>query len=150
MMKFVAAMIVVAGMMLAGCGSGSNGNGGNVNGNWTAALTDSNNNPVFDFTTSLSENTSNGALTVSNFSFTTNDPNCSITQGTETGSFVLSGNFSGNVSGKFLFTATSGNGNNAALNLTGTVNGGSISGSWVLAGTGSGCTGSGTFTMTKA
>jgi hypothetical protein len=147
MKKFAVAVLLAAGMALAGCGSGSKS--GNVNGNWTAALTDSNNNPVFAFTTSLSENTSNGSLTVSNFTFTTSDPNCSITQASETGSFVLSGDFNGNVSGKFLFTATSGNGNNAALNLTGTVNGGTITGTWVLVGTTSACTGSGDFTMTK-
>lgn len=147
-MKILAAAVLVLAGMALGCGSGNNSSG-NVNGNWTAALTDSNNNPVFAFTTSLSENTSNGSLTVNNFTFTTNDPNCSISQASETGSFVLSGNFSGNVSGKFLFTATSGNGNNAALNLTGTVNGGTITGTWALVGTTSACTGSGNFTMTK-
>ena len=76
MKKFAVAALVAAGMALAGCGSGSKS--GNVNGNWTAATTDSNNNPVFAFTTSLSENTSNGALPVTNFTFTANDPNCSI------------------------------------------------------------------------
>lgn len=39
MKTFVVAMLVVAGLALTGCGS-SNNHSGNINGNWTAALTD--------------------------------------------------------------------------------------------------------------
>ena len=100
MKKFAVGVLLSAGLVLAGCGSGNN-NSGNVNGNWTAALTDSNNNPVFAFSTSLVATGSNGSLTISNLTFSTNDPSCSITEATETGSFVLSGNFNGKVSGTF-------------------------------------------------
>jgi hypothetical protein len=148
MKKFAVGVLLSAGLVLAGCGSGNN-NSGNVNGNWTAALTDSNNNPVFAFSTSLVATGSNGSLTISNLTFSTNDPSCSITEATETGSFMLSGNFNGNVTGKFLFNITSGNGNNADLSLTGTANGGAISGTWALVGGTVSCTGSGNFTMTK-
>jgi hypothetical protein len=148
MKKFAVGVLLSAGLVLAGCGSGNN-NSGNVNGNWTAALTDSNNNPVFAFSTSLVASNNGSSLTISNLTFTTNDPSCSITEATETGSFMLSGNFNGNVTGKFLFNITSGNGNNADLSLTGTANGGTISGTWSLVGGTVSCTGSGNFTMTK-
>jgi len=88
-----------------------------------------------------------GSLSVSNFSFSTNSP-CFVSGETESGSFTLSGNFNGTVNGKFGFTVQSGSpaGNN--LMLSGTANGNTISGTWSVTGS-SGCTGNGTFTMTK-
>ena len=90
-MKMLAvAMLLVAGLTLAGCGS--NNNPANINGNWTATLTGSQN---FNFTTSIIEN-SDGTVSVSKFTFSSN-PSCFASGETETGTFALSGNFNGNV-----------------------------------------------------
>ena len=147
MKKFGVMVLLFASLTLVGCGS-SNHTPGNINGNWQATLSDTNGNPVFAFSTSLVASGSNGALTVSNFTFTTNDASCPISGGTETGTFTFTGDFNGNVSGHFQFDITSGTSNNADLTLTGTVTGNSIAGTWSLSG-GSGCTGNGSFTLTK-
>jgi hypothetical protein len=153
MKKFLLALslvclVFVCTAALVGCGSGSNHSSGNINGNWTATLTDSNSNPVFVFTTSLTANNGSSTLNVTNFTFTTNDASCSISGGTETGSFTVSGDFNGNVTGQFQLQVTAGSPANADLTLTGTVNGNTISGTWSLTG-GTGCSGSGNFTMTR-
>ncbi len=145
MKKFAVAMLLAAVMALVGCGSSSH-NSGNVNGNWTAALQDTNGNPVFAFTTSLTATGNGSQVTVSNFNFTSNS--CSFNASTETASFVLSGNFNGNVSGSFQLSVASGSPSNDTLVLNGTVNGGTISGSWSVTGSTS-CAANGTFTMTK-
>jgi hypothetical protein len=146
MYRFALTVLIAAGMVLAGCGSGSNHNSGNINGNWTASLTDTNGSPVFGFGTSLVVN-SGGTLSITNFNFTTNS-SCFVSGETETGSFVLMGDFNGNVSGKFDFSISSGNPAGNTLALSGAVNGGTITGTWTLTG-GIGCTGNGNFTMTK-
>jgi hypothetical protein len=64
------------------------------------------------------------------------------------GAFTLNGNFNGQVNGAFSMTVQSGSPAGNKLTLTGTVHGNSITGQWVLTGS-SGCTGTGTFTMTK-
>ena len=69
MFKVALAVVLVAGLALAGCGSQSH-NSGNINGKWTATLTDSNGNPMFGFGTSLTVS-DDGTLVVSNFNFTT-------------------------------------------------------------------------------
>ena len=145
MKQFAVAILLVAAMTLAGCGS-SNHNSGNINGNWTAALQDANGVPVFAFTTSLTAANSGSTVTVTNLNFTTNS--CSFTAASETASFVLSGNFNGNVSGSFQLALSSGGPSNDTLTLNGTVNGNTISGSWTATGT-TNCSTSGTFTMTK-
>jgi hypothetical protein len=69
---------------------------------------------------------------------------------TESGSFALSGDFNGNVTGQFQYTVTSGQPAGNVLTLTGAVSGNTISGQWTLSGnTPSGCSGSGNFTLTK-
>lgn len=144
-MKLAATGLLVLGLTLIGCGTSSN-KAGNVNGNWTATLTDNNGAQVFAFKTSLVEAT-NGTLTISNFSFSTNSP-CFVSGGTESGSFALSGNFNGNVAGKFGMNVQSGSPGGNTLTLSGVVSGNTIAGSWTLSG-GTSCTGSGSFTMTK-
>jgi hypothetical protein len=144
--KLGIAVLLAVCLALIGCGS-SNSNPSNINGNWNAALTDTGNTTVFTFGTSLVANNSNGTLTVSNFSFSTNS-SCFVSGETESGSFVLSGNFNGNVTGKFQFNVTSGSPSGNALTLSGTANGNTIGGTWTLTG-GTGCTGSGNFIMTK-
>jgi hypothetical protein len=145
MKKFAVAMVIAVSFVLAGCGSNHSSN---INGNWTATLADNNTgNPVFNFATSLVVN-GDGTLSISNFSFSTNS-SCFNTGETESGSFALTGNFNGNVSGKFQFTVQSDAPSNNTLQLTGTVNGNTIAGNWSVVG-GVGCNTSGTFTMTKS
>jgi hypothetical protein len=144
MKNFAVGMLLAVSMMLAGCGS--NSKSGHINGNWTATLTDSNSTQVFAFTTSVIEN-SDGTLSISNFTFSTSS-SCFVSGETESGTFALGGNFNGNVSGSFGMKVQSGSPSGNVLNLTGTVNGNTITGTWTLTG-GTGCSGSGNFTMTK-
>jgi len=116
MKQFLVAVLLVLGLALAGCGSGSHS--GNVNGTWNATLLDTNNTTVFSFGTSLVTN-GDGSLTITNFQFTSNSP-CFISGETESGSFSLSGDFNGNVSGSFGFTVSSGSPAGNTLKLNGT------------------------------
>lgn len=145
MKHFFAAILLVFGLALVGCGTNSN-NPANINGTWNATLLSNNNSTTFAFGTSLSVNT-DGSVAISNFKFTTNSP-CFVSGETETGSFTLSGNFSGQVNGSFGMTVKSGSPSGNTLTLNGTANGNTIAGTWTLTGS-SGCTGSGTFSMTK-
>lgn len=145
-MKTLAITVLLGlGLTLLGCGTGSNP--GSINGNWTATLTDTNGSQQFAFTTSLVATGGSGTVTVNNLSFSTNSP-CFVSGQTAVGTFVLSGNFNGNVSGQFGMSVLSGNPGGNTLTLTGAVSGNTISGNWTLSG-GSGCTGRGTFTMNR-
>ena len=147
MKNFVVAMLLATSLALTGCGAGAgNNNSGNINGNWTASLTDMGGNAVLGFATSLAVN-GDGTLLVTNFKFTTNS-SCFVSGETESGSFILSGDFNGNVTGKFQFTVTSENPSGNTLTLTGTVNGGTITGTWMLVG-GINCADNGNFTITR-
>jgi hypothetical protein len=141
MKTLAVAIFLVAALTLAGCGSS---NPTNINGNWTATLAGSQN---FNFTTSIIEN-SDGTVSVSKFSFSSNS-SCFVSGETETGTFALSGNFNGKVTGKFGMIVTSGTPSGNTLALTGDANGNTITGTWTLTGS-SGCTGSGNFTMNKS
>ena len=146
MKRFAIALPLVLAAILAACGSSSSSN--SINGNWRATLTDASGNPAFGFTTALTEN-GNG-VSGSNLTFTTATP-CFGSDATETGGFSLSGNANGVQSGGFTLSVQSGassNGSNT-LNLNGTLNNNAISGTWTLSGTGTGCTGSGNFSMVK-
>lgn len=145
MKQFAVLILLVIGLALVGCGS--NSNPASINGTWNATLMGNNNTTAFAFGTSLSTTGSNGSLTITNFSFTTNS-SCFVSGETESGSFTLSGNFSGQVNGKFGMVIQSGNPSGNTLTLAGTAKGNTITGTWTLAGT-AGCNGSGTFTMTK-
>lgn len=145
MRKLVVALWLGLGLMTVGCGSAKNS--ANLTGNWTASLTDNRGGQVFAFTTSLVATGSSGTLTVNGFRFSTNSP-CFVSGDTESGMFALSGDFNGNVSGQFGMSVLSGSPGGNTLTLTGTVSGGTISGTWILAGS-VGCSGSGKFTMTR-
>jgi hypothetical protein len=108
---------------------------------------DSNGAPVFAFTTSLAQN-SGTVVSVTNLSFTTATP-CFASGGSETGSFMLSGNFNGNVTGAFQLGVHSGTPSGNTLVLQGTVKNNTISGTWTLTGVTAGCSGSGNFIMNK-
>ena len=145
MRKLAAALLLGMGLILVGCGADKNS--GNINGNWTATLTDGSGGQEFAFTTALVATGSSGTLTINSFQFSSNSP-CFVSGETERGTFALSGDFSGNVSGQFGMSVLSGSPGGNTLTLTGKVSGGTISGSWILAGS-SGCNGSGKFTMTR-
>ena len=142
MKQFGVALLLVLAVVLVGCGGP--GNHGNINGVWNASLIDSHNTSLFTLGMSLIVN-GDGTLSINNFKFTSASP-CLVSADTETGSFMLTGDFNGNVTGTFGFAVT-GTPAGGTLNLTGTANGNTISGNWTL--NGSGCSGSGTFTMTK-
>ena len=145
MKQFAVAVVVAVGLVLIGCGSSNNSSSNTINGNWNANLMSGGNTPVFAFGTSMTEN-SDGTVTITNFSFTTSSP-CFDSE-TESGSFTLGGNFNGSVGGKFGMTVQSSTPIGNTLTLTGAVSGNTITGTWTLTGS-SGCTGSGSFTMTK-
>jgi hypothetical protein len=145
MKNLAVAILLVVTLALAGCGSNSKDHG-NINGNWTALLTDANGSLVFKFATSLIVN-GDGTLSINNFSFSTNSP-CFVSGETESGDFAFTGDFNGNVTGHFDLTVVSGSPSGNTLTLSGTVNGNTITGTWTLSG-GTGCTGSGNFTMTN-
>ena len=145
MKQFAAVVLLSVCLLSVGCGNNS-GDPLNINGTWNATLSENGNNTVFSFGTSLVVN-GDGTLTVTNFNFTTNSP-CFVSGESESGSFTLSGNFNGNVTGHFNFVVQSGSPAGNTLTLSGTANGNTISGTWTLTG-GTGCTGSGTFTMVR-
>lgn len=115
-----------------------------INGTWTAALTGT---QTFNLTTSLTEASNNG-LNVTNLTFNSQDP-CFPGTSTATGAFVVSGTFNGVSSGGFQMTVNSSSGGNQ-LQLNGTLHNNTITGTWTLTGSTSGCAGSGTFTMNKS
>jgi hypothetical protein len=144
MKQFGIAIVLALGLVLAACGGGNSSSSNTVSGNWTATLTGT---PALAFTTSLTQS-SGTVVTGTNLSFTTST-NCFTSGGSQTGSFALSGNFNGNITGVFQLTITSGTPSGNTLVLQGNVNNNTISGTWTLTGVTSGCTGNGTFTMTK-
>ena len=147
MKQFGIAMVMAAGLILLACG-GSSSTSNTVTGNWTATLTNSDGTPAFAFTTSLTQSNGTATVTGTNLSFTTSTP-CFTSGGSQTGSFVLSGNFNGNISGAFQLTITSGTPSGNTLVLQGTVNNNTITGTWNLTGSTQGCTGNGTFTLNR-
>ena len=144
-MKSIAAVLLLAASFaLSGCGSNSTVNG-NINGTWTATM-NSSGAESFGFVTNLVVN-SGGALGTSSFNFTVNNTPCVFPVTTESGSFTISGNFNGQVSGAFNYVITSTGATINTLTLAGTVNNGQITGTWTVSGASGGCGGNGTFTM---
>ena len=147
-MKLLGVVLLALVWLLGACGGGDP-RSGNINGNWTATLTDTDtSSPVFSFTTSFTQSNGMG-LNVTRFTFTTSSP-CFVSDQTETGTFALSGDFNGNVTGLFGLTIQSGTPNGNSLALQGSVKNNVISGTWTLSGVTSGCTGNGVFTITRS
>jgi len=142
-MKKLAILLGLA-VFLAAC---STSNHAAINGTWTAVLSDTNGAQVFNFTTDLTAVSNNG-LSVSNLHFNSQS-GCFPGTSTATGAFVVSGTFNGMSSGGFQLTVNSSSGGNQ-LQMNGTLNNNTVSGTWPLTGTTSGCTGSGTFVMNKS
>src|ERR1700680_4584934 len=147
MKQFGIAMVMAVGLILLACG-GSSSSSNTVTGKWTATLTNSDGTPAFAFTTSLTQSNGTASVTGTNLSFTTSTP-CFTSGGSQTGSFVLSGNFNGNISGAFQLTIASATPSGNTLVLQGTVNNNTITGTWNLTGSTQGCTGNGTFTLNR-
>ncbi|HEY1678025.1 MAG TPA: hypothetical protein VGG04_09990 [Candidatus Sulfotelmatobacter sp.] len=145
MKQFFLAALLAVGLVLVGCGSNSS-NPATLNGTWNATLLDLNSTTVFTFGTSLAVN-GNGSLTITNFRFNSNSP-CFVSGESESGSFALMGNFNGQVNGRFGLSVQSGSPSGNTLTLSGSANGNTISGTWTLTG-GTGCSGSGSFTMVR-
>jgi len=141
------AVLLLACLSLIGCGSSnSNPHMNNVNGNWDATLMSGDNVSMFQFGTSLTADR-NGVLTISNFDLTTNSA-CFADGETVSGSVTLGADIQASPNGQFgmLIQSNPPSGNKLVLSGTDKVN--TISGNWTLTGS-SGCTGAGTFTMTK-
>lgn len=147
MNRRVIAVLLGLTLVLGGCGNGNSPNAGNVNGNWSATLTNTDSTPAFAFTTTFTQ-MSGSSVNVTNLTFTTASP-CFVSGESETASFTLGGNFSGNVTGAFQLAIKSGNPSGDTLTLQGTVHNNTITGTWTLVGISSGCTGSGNFVVTK-
>jgi len=142
MKKATAVVLMALTLIFSSCGSNSHGN---INGIWSATLSNATAS-MFTFQTTLSVN-ADGSLGTTNFSLTLNNTPCSFPATTESGSFTLSGNFNGQVSGKFHYVITSTSAEPSILTLDGTVSGGQITGTWSVTGGVETCTGNGTFTM---
>jgi len=146
MKKIISIVLLSVGLILSGCGSGSHATG-NIDGTWSATLSNSTLANEFIFMTHLTVN-ADGSLGTTSFNISVDSTPCDFTTSTESGSFTISGNFNGQVSGKFHYIVTSTGAEVDTLTLDGTVSGGQITGNWTVSGATPNCTGSGTFTMT--
>lgn len=144
MKSITAVLLLVASVALSGCGSNSTATG-NINGTWNATL-NSSGTETFAFVTNLTVN-SGGALGTNSFIITVNNTPCVFPVVTESGSFTISGNFSGQVSGAFHYVVASTGATVNTLTLDGLVSSGQITGTWTVSGATGGCSGNGTFTM---
>jgi|SRR5580698_2754404 hypothetical protein len=144
MKKIAAIAFLGISLILSSCGSNTHATG-NINGLWTAALSSSGA-TTFTFMTNLTVN-ADGSLGSSSFNLTLNNSPCTFPTTTESGSFTISGNFNGQVSGTFHYVITSTGAQVNTLTLDGTVSGGLITGNWTVTGATANCTGNGTFTM---
>jgi hypothetical protein len=144
MKKITAIALLGLTLILSSCGANSH-LVGNINGLWAATLSSSGA-ATFRFITNLTVN-ADGSLGSSSFNITLNNLPCTFAATTESGSFTISGNFNGQVSGTFHYVIMSTGVEVNTLTLDGTVNGGVISGTWTVSGAIANCTGNGTFTM---
>jgi len=141
-------------LMLIGCGSSTSSTVKTANGTWESALIGSDAGVgVFNFITQFSVGTG-GTLSVSYLSFLTTGPCFPISGDTASGSFDVTA--SGTTpAANFQFTVQSGS-NTLTMTRTaagttespGNITWWKITGTWTLTG-GTGCAGSGTFTMTR-
>jgi len=132
--------------MLMACGGGSSS--GTLTGNWAATLTNSDGETELTFNATLTQGSSS-SITVANLVFTT-ATTCFDSGTTGTSTFSPSGTSS--VAGTFQMTLQSSMKNTNGMNqltLQGTSSSNTINGTWNLSGTGSGCKGSGDFSMIR-
>jgi hypothetical protein len=144
MKNIMAVILLGTSLILASCGSNSHATG-NINGEWAATLSNTSSN-VFAFNSTLTVN-ADGSLGTTSFALNLNSTPCTFPTSTESGSFAISGNFNGQVSGSFNYVITSTGEQVNTLTLHGMVSGGQITGTWTVTGATTNCTGNGTFTM---
>jgi hypothetical protein len=148
MNKICVMALLAFGLIMAGCGSSNSGNtsANNINGTWSASLMNSDGTSAFGFSANFAQASGN-SVNVTNFTITSPSP-CFPSTTAETGTFGLSGNSNGTVTGTFGMTVTTmyPGATNNLLTLQGAVNGKTITGTWTLTGL-SGCSGNGTFTI---
>jgi hypothetical protein len=144
MKKITAIALLGLSLILSSCGANSH-LVGNINGLWKATLSSSGAD-TFTFMTDLTVN-ADGSLGSTSFNLTLNSTPCTFPSTTESGSFTISGNFNGQVSGTFHYVIESTGVEVNTLTLDGTVSGGVISGTWKVTGATANCAGNGTFTM---
>ena len=150
MKQFAALALLAACAILVGCGGSNSVNPATINGNWNASLTEANNQAYGTLGLSMVTN-SDGTLTVTNLKINNAPSPCFDGGATATGSFTLSGNFNGNVTGTFGLVVKSEGSATDTLTLNGSASGNTITGTWTLNGQFPGCTsGNGSFTMTRA
>jgi len=145
MKKTVAVVLLAMSLILSGCGSNSQA-AGTINGSWSATLSNSTLANSFAFMTTLTVN-SDGSLGTTNFSLTLNNTPCTFPTTTESGTFMITGNFNGQVSGKFHYVIMSTGVEVNTITVDGTVSGGQITGTWTVSGATANCSGFGNFTM---
>jgi hypothetical protein len=158
----LAFLLVACGGMGMGNTASTNLNASNsMNGNWTATMMTPNGTEMMAFTSAMNQSSGN-VVTATNLQFTT--PTSCFTSGTSaTGAVMMNGGMNGSMMGTFGMTIQSAmtgtqsmgmqgmmaTGNNV-LTLQGSMsNMNSVSGTWTMSGVMSGCSGSGTFTMTR-
>ena len=149
MKKLAILSLLVLAMTVNGCGNSSTPTTATTTGSgtWEAQLTGGTGDAsVLNFVTTFSVN-GDGSLSVTGFTFLTTG-SCFVSGETATGTSTLTTSGTGVVSGPVSYTVTSGTPAGNTLSLSGTENGTTITGTWTLTG-GNGCSGAGSFTMTK-
>lgn len=152
-MKVLTATLLLTFLLLlvacgGGYGSSNNSNAvASINGNWTTTVSNPSGAQMVVFTSAISQSGTYN-LTATNLQFTTGAP-CFSTGASGSGALMPSG--STNSFGMTIQSEnTSGAMGSTVLTLQGALsNSNSISGSWTINSITPGCSGSGTFTMTK-
>jgi hypothetical protein len=162
MRAVVGCLLLALTLWATGCSNSTTPNAQNdAGGVWQAALTGgSGTSSGFSFVTEFAVSSAGGGLSVSNFQFLNTSGCFPVTGATPTGTLAdLTFNSADQLTGgTFSFTVTD-NGNTLTLTSTGisgtlsgsAITGGTITGTWALQGSGSGCSNtSGQFTMTQS
>jgi hypothetical protein len=149
MKKLFVVVFLALELIVTGCGNGTATAATTASGTWQAVLTGgAAEASALSFITKFSVN-GDGSLSVSSFGFLTVGT-CFVSGQTESGSADLVTDTTTNlVTGTITFVVQSGSPAGNTLTLTGTESGSTITGTWVLEG-GTGCQGSGDFTMTQS
>ncbi|HLH09750.1 MAG TPA: hypothetical protein VKW78_21105 [Terriglobales bacterium] len=147
MKSFGLGILVISVLLMVGCSgygnSSSNNPASGIAGNWTTTVSNQGGAQMIVFTSALSQSTLYG-VTATNLHFSMGSA-CFPSGATASGSVMPSGNAT-----SFVMTVQGTNATGTMLTLQGSLlSSSSISGTWTLSGLISGCSGSGSFTMTK-
>ena len=153
MKVFAVSLLLIFVLSLIACGGGYGGNSSGtttttsgVDGNWTTTMLNSSGAQVMVFTSAISHS-GTYTVTATNMQFTTGMA-CFPTGASATGAVMPSGN--ANSFGMTIQSAnTTGTMNTTVLTLQGSLTNATVSGTWTMNGITSGCSGSGSFSMTK-